>query len=219
MRPGALLKLLYWRLHTHAKDFFSIALQRIVSKPGVFRRARFRADRGATVAQAKALHRTMSEALAAGDTDALQAVVTDKLFLKLSSAVALRPRGRRLEWRLVRYTRPWWFPRVVDHKVISSAAILPGSTDLIRQVVVAIASRQRLVEYDANNRVVSDKEVDVVENIALMTTLNNTTFEDRGWRITGQLPETTPEAWDEERRVIEQLSQGAEKAAATRGKA
>jgi protein MBA1 len=205
------------------KDYIFVKAQNLISriaivwssKPSLFKRAQFKSDKAKLVPTAKALHRAMYDAVARGDKEALRQVCGVQLRQRFETAIDSRPPGRRYGWELVRYNKTLWrYPRIVDNKV----AIPPLDVTtkdhrppILRQVVVAIASRQRRVEYDyskqGGGKVVpgSEKEVDVVENVVLNRTLDRDTFvPNADWVITALLGETTPEKWAEESELLKQ---------------
>lgn len=177
-------------------DAFAVFAIKMGSKPSYLKKARFVAKRSSIVPTARALHRTMSEALASGDKATLQKVCATQLYLDYCRAIDSRPRGKRYGWEVVRYTRPLRFPRVVDHKLAifgEAAAGAPG----IRQAVVAISSRQRRVQYDdtRGGAVVpgSEREMDVVEYVVINCTVDMHTYRQSDWRVWGTLGETSLE--------------------------
>ena len=185
----------YWaRIRFRAVDIFSLFAIKMGSKPSYFKKARFTLNRTSVIPTARALHRTMSEALASGDKETLQKVCATQLYLDLCRAIDQRPRGRRYGWEVVRYTRPLRFPRIVDHKLAifgDAASGAPG----IRQAVVAISSRQRRVEYDdaRGGAAVpgSEREMDVVEYLVINRTVDMKTYAQSDWRVWGTLNETS----------------------------
>ncbi|KAK3336818.1 hypothetical protein B0T19DRAFT_410668 [Cercophora scortea] len=179
------------------------------SKPRLFSRARWKAKNSALLPVAKALHRTFNEALASGDTEALQRVVVGQLLVPLMSGIDSRPKGRRYGWELVRYNNTFRYPRIASHKMLLMGE--GPNQPIIRQAVVTIASRQRRVEYDdspaGKGRVVpgSEKEVDLVENILMTTCINPYTWVQDDWRIFSTVRFTTPEDWAAEREMLKAL--------------
>ncbi|KLU92051.1 hypothetical protein MAPG_10998 [Magnaporthiopsis poae ATCC 64411] len=179
------------------------------SKPSFLKPARLRINRASLVPTAKALHRTMSEALAAGDRDTLRRICVPSLFEDLSARLARRKRGRRYEWSLERYTNPLQFPRIVDHKL----AALPGQggqLTYMHQVVVAISSRQRLAQYDDTKRGMlvpgSEKTVDLVENLILVRPIDYKTYAPGEWTVFGHAEEGTLESFSAEQRALGMLA-------------
>ncbi|KAJ9155728.1 hypothetical protein NKR23_g1622 [Pleurostoma richardsiae] len=193
------------RLKQHAFDLVTLLAFKISSMPSWSARPRFRVRRSALVPTAKALHRTMSEALAAGDKGALEQVCLGQLFRSLAAAVDGRRRGRRLGWELVRYNGR---PRVMDHKL----AIFPGPGGrqaVLRQAVVRIGSRQRLVEIDEARGGApvegSERVRDVTEYVVLSQTLNPQTYAASEWRLWGTVGETTLADMEEEKVTLAEL--------------
>lgn len=177
----------------------------LLSKPGPFKRAVFRRDRKALVMMAKALHRDMSEAIAAGDKRTLARVCTSKIAARMGTVIDARPRGRRHVWELVRYNGR---ARIRDAKV----SLVDKAHHLyLHQLVVSIPSRQRLVQYDdtpaGGGRPVpgSEKEMDLVENLVLGTALSERGWKEHGWRIIATINETTPETLAEDQKLLEDV--------------
>lgn len=211
LRPGTLLSLLRSRFVQHAKDAFNLAMYKFSSKPGYLKGARFKLHRSSIVPTAKAMHVAMSEALARGDKDALRAVVCQRLYNQLAPSIDARRKGQRFEWSLVGYTRSHAYPRLVDHKIMMMQNPGGGPTAVWRQAVVAISSRQRLVEHDDNlagvEVVGSARETNSLEYLIMVASVDGRTFQTRDWRIFGYAEEATPESWKEEMRSIEEMEQ------------
>lgn len=165
------------------------------SKPTIFKRARFKGKRSTLIPTAKALHRSMAQALAAGDKDTLNKITSRKLSGALLASIDKRPRGLRYGWELVRYTNKLFYPSIRSHKM--SPVSRDREAPIIRQVVVAISSKQRRVVYDAQGAVVpgSEKEMDVVENVAMACIVDGRTWEQGEWRVIGTVKPTTYEGW------------------------
>ncbi|KAK4125071.1 hypothetical protein N657DRAFT_643875 [Parathielavia appendiculata] len=177
------------------------------SKPTIFKAARFKPNRSALIPTAKALHRSMAAALADGDKDTINRVCSRRLAGSLLASIDSRPRGRRYGWELVAYTNRAFYPSIKSHRMS------PGSRErnapVVRQAVVAISSRQRRVQYDAQGQVIpgSEKEMDVVENLAFGCVIDPRTWQQSEWRIIGTLKPTTVEGWLEEKKHLETLLQ------------
>ncbi|KAB5559968.1 hypothetical protein GE09DRAFT_1115127 [Coniochaeta sp. 2T2.1] len=199
---------------TKARDLATRIGIEFSSKPTFFKKRLYKAHTRKLVPLAKALHINMYEAVAKGDKATLRTVCGTAMADSFVRLIESRLPGRKYGWELVRYNwKAWGYPRVVDHKLIPSAGdpmnpYKPG--DIIRQVVVAIASRQRRVEYEFTReskewREVpgSEKEVDVVENVVLNQALDRRTFAPLGeWKIISLVGEMTPEKFREERDLL-----------------
>lgn len=203
--PAEAVKLQWARFKTRIVDAARIAGAWFASKPSYLKGARLSIKRASIVPTAKALHRAMSEALAAGDRDTLRRICAPTLYESLSARLAQRPKGRHFEWSLVQYTNPLQFPRIVDHKMVTLPAGPGGQITLVHQVVVAISSRQRLVQYDANRgqpTPVSEKVHDLVENMILTRTIEMKSYQAGDWAVLGQAEETTYQHIAAEERLI-----------------
>ncbi len=204
LRPRIFFSLLWARISTRFRDFgYGIAFK-ISSKPNWIARPKFKIRRSKIVPTAKALHRSLYEALAAGNRSALERLGTSKLCDKLTLSIEQRPRNRRVEWQLVRYTKPMRYPRIVDHKIVTMSPTLA-----LRQAVVAISSRQRRVEYDDDNggAVVLEKEADQVENLVLTSVVRakNNVYVESPWQISGFAKETTWKEWRRDTTITRSL--------------
>ena len=159
--------------------------------------------KGPLILQAKALHRQMNEAIAAGDADTLEKIVDPSLYMPLVVNIQQRPRGHTCTWELVKYNGE---PKVVSHKIFP----FPGIKDkLLWQVAVSIPSRQRVVERDGRRRVVpgSEKEMDLVENVIISNMLDNDSWTTTGdWKILATVQPMTPEKWVEEQKTVKLLT-------------
>jgi protein MBA1 len=191
---------------------------RFSSKRGLFKPALYKPQTAKLVPTAKALHRAMYEALARGDKEGLHKVCGVELRNRFERAIDGRDPGRRFEWELVRYNKTLWgYPRIVDNKL--NAIPIPDQRPnsrppFLRQVVVAIASTQRRVQYDhskaGGGRVVrgSEVEVDVVENVVMACTLDRDTYVATDWKIIALVDETTPEKWTQEMELVREFQLG-----------
>lgn len=192
-------------------DAMSVFLFRWGSKPAFLKAPVWKVKRSAIITQAKALHRTMGEALAAGDKAALRQTCVPRLASKLSSAIDARRRGTRKSWELVRYNQSLRYPRLADHKLRVTVHPQHKNLPAVYQAVVTIASRQRLVEYDDSKTGAgkavpgSEKEVDLVENVVLMSLVDPDTYEQGPWMIWGTMNETTKAGLEYEEATITQL--------------
>lgn len=185
----------------------------ISSKPTMFKTARFKQNNSALVPTAKALHRSMYEALARGDTAVLKRVCGEHFVTRFNQAISSRPPGRRYGWELVKYNKTMFFPRVMDNKVLQMASDKKmGITKppVIRQVVVGIASTQRKWEVDVVKGVEkvvpgSEKTADVLEYIVLNQAVDTATWKTGDWKIVSTVGETTPEKWAESQELIAEI--------------
>jgi protein MBA1 len=147
----------------------------------------------------------VAQALAVGDKDTLNKICTRKMAGTLLSSIDARPRGRRYGWELVRYTNKLFYPSIRSHKM--SPVSRDREAPIIRQVVVAISSKQRRFVYDAEGAVVpgSEKEIDVVENVAIACVVDGRTWEQSEWRIIGTIKPTTYEGWLDDKALMTQV--------------
>lgn len=164
----------------------------------------FKRNKAQIVPAAKALHASMSEALARGDKTALRRVCTSQLLSQLTVAIERRPRGKRYGWELVQYNNTRFYPRVVDDKI----AMFPDGMGTVRQAVVAIASRQRRVEYDdslqGGGRVIpgSEKEADLMEYLVLTACVDAETNKQKDWVVFGTIKPTTLQSFENEKALM-----------------
>jgi mitochondrial protein MBA1 len=203
-------------IKTKFRDFASRAATEFSSKPTLTTARRFKQQNSKVVAEAKSVHAAMYDALAKGDRGVILKVCSVSLSDRFVRMIDARPAGRRYGWELVRYNKTWLFPRIVDNKV-APAPVDPSERArkgprLIRQVVVAIHSRQRRVEYDwtreGGGRAIpgSEKEADVVENVVLNQVLDAKTFKPvTEWKILNLMSETTLEKWREEEELLKEM--------------
>lgn len=180
-------------------------LLKFASKPSFFKRASYKPKRSVLIPTAKALHRSMAEALAAGDKDSINRICSRQLGSSLLASIDARPRSRRYGWELVDYTNKLFYPSLKSHRI--SPLGRERNSPIVRQAVVAISSRQRRVQYDANGQIVpgSEKEMDVVENVAIACVVDPKTWVQSEWRLIGTVKPTTLEAWDEEKKMLQTL--------------
>ncbi|KAI1160207.1 hypothetical protein F5B18DRAFT_654889 [Nemania serpens] len=165
---------------------------------GGFSRPRFRARKRGSIPAAKVLHAQMSEAVAAGDKEALRQICTPELFQTFAAAIDARPPGVRSQWELVRYDNRLLYPRIADFRVTYLPR--PGSSKslrLVKQAVVSLSSVQRLTRYnDARGGELvpgSERERHLTEHVVLQASVKDGTFEAEPWKVWGTLPEMTYE--------------------------
>jgi hypothetical protein len=146
---------------------------------------------------AKALHRTMNEAVAAGDLATLRSVVHEPLFDLLSRTIQSRQHQKsptRTTWELVRYHRPLTLPKVVFHRIAEMPAdygttmrngrIAPRYAQEV--AVVAVDSTQRLTRTDARTRVVvEDKDERRRENLVMTRVIDTKDYDCDEWKLWG----------------------------------
>jgi protein MBA1 len=185
------------------------------SKPSFLKPAMYKPNTSKIVPMAKAMHAAMYEALAKGDKATLRKTCGAVLADRFAATIDTRPPGRRYGWELVRYNKTaWGYPRVMDNKLTPMQRDpRQGGKNVqtaVRQVVVAIASRQRRVEFDdsklGGGRAIpgSEREVDVVENVVISQPLDMSTWAPRAdWKIISLIGEMTPEKYLQEREVME----------------
>ena len=183
----------------HAIDYAALVALSISSKPSWLKGAQFKMNNSKIIPVAKAMHREYYEALAQGNTPALAKLGTQAHSSNLAGILSRRQRGRRFEWELVRYTKPLFYPRIVDQKVWT----LTPSSPTTRQVIVSISSVQRLVEYDDMNggAVVSEKLTEKVENMMMVSEIGHRTFKQTDWKIHGFLEPMTVELYEDTKRL------------------
>ncbi|KAI5917534.1 hypothetical protein F4810DRAFT_704845 [Camillea tinctor] len=157
---------------------------------------RFKLDRASAVPVAKALHVQMSEAMAAGDKEALRHICAPELFKTLGSTIDSRPKGMRSEWELVRYEKTWYYPRIADFRVTYQPLMQGRGMRLIKQAVVSICSVQRLTRCLGDAKIPGTERMrELTEHIVLHSEVNPRTFESGPWRIWGNLSEMTYEEY------------------------
>ncbi len=205
--PVEKIKLVYnWGLIKFQEILTNMTLK-IMSKPSILKRARFKPKRSVLVPTAKALHRSMAEALASGDKNTISRICSRQLGASLLASIDARARGRRYGWELVRYTNKLLYPSIKSHKM--SPLGREKGAPIVRQAVVAISSKQRRVQYDAKGEVVpgSEKEIDVVENVTIACVIDARTWEQGEWRLVGTIHHTTLQGWEEEKQLLKVMMQ------------
>jgi protein MBA1 len=202
---GQKLRFLGWWLVIKGQEILTNAALKFTSKPTIFKAAKFKPKRSVIIPTVKALHRSMAEALAAGDKNTINKICSRKLAGPLLASIDARPRGRRYGWELVKYTNKLFYPAIRSHRV--SPLSRERHAPIIRQAIVAISSRQRRVQYDAQGQVVpgSEKEIDVVENVAIACIVDPRTWQQGEWRLLGTIKPTTYEGWAEEKELLKNM--------------
>lgn len=193
-----------WMVITGQEALTNAAL-RFSSKPTIFKAAQFKPNRSLLVPTAKALHRSMAESLATGDKTTLGKICSRKLANTLLATIDARPRGRRYGWEVVAYTNKLFYPTIRSHRM--SPVSRERDAPVIRQVVVAISSKQRRFQYDAQGGVVpgSEKVIDVVENVAMACVIDAKTWKQGEWRLVGTVKPTTFEGWLVEKELLKTM--------------
>ncbi|KAL2257116.1 hypothetical protein VTK26DRAFT_639 [Humicola hyalothermophila] len=202
---GQKLRLLGQWILVKGQEIITNTTLKFMSKPTIFKRARFKPKRSAIIPTAKALHRSMAEALAAGDKDTINRVCSRQFGSSLLASIDARPRSRKYGWELVSYTNKMLYPSVKSHRI--SPLGREKGAPIIRQAVVAISSRQRRVAYDQQGNVIpgSEKEMDVVENVVIAAMVNAKTWVQSEWRVLGTIKPTTLEAWEDEKKLVKAM--------------
>ncbi|KAI1140999.1 hypothetical protein F5Y05DRAFT_375902 [Hypoxylon sp. FL0543] len=198
-RPSQFAHMLWLNAKNRLQNLWAVLSIKILSQPTmIFSRPRFKFHKAAAIPTAKALHVQMSEALAAGDKETLRSICTPELFQTLAATIDSRPPGVRAEWELVRYNKPWRFPRIADWR-IGYQPLHDGSMRIIKQVVVSIASVQRMARYDDSRGGIkiagSDRVGDMVQHFVIQAVVDKATHESQPWKIWGTLPEMNYETY------------------------
>ena len=202
---GQKIRLLWNWFSAKVQEAIVNATVRFASKQTIFKRAALRYKKSSLIPTAKALHRSMLEGLASGDKMAINKTCSRKLATTLLTSIDSRPRGRRYSWELVKYTNKLFYPSIKSHKI--APIDRERGSPLIRQMVVAISSKQRRGVYDAEGRVIpgSEKEMDVVD-VAITTLIDpKNGYKQYDWRIIGTLKPTTLETWAKDKELIEEM--------------
>ncbi|KAK4674415.1 hypothetical protein QC763_120410 [Podospora pseudopauciseta] len=179
------------------------------SRPRFFKRAALKTSNPLAILTAKGLHRSMMEALASGDKDTIRKVCASKLALPLQATIDNRPKDKLMAWELVEYTKTWFYPTVLSHKL--SPIEKSKDAPIIEQVVVAISSKQRRYQYvlgaDGERKKLAgtEKEMDIIENIVIGCVVDPHTWQRDEWRIVGSMKATDPNEWKEEERLVKMV--------------
>jgi mitochondrial protein MBA1 len=164
---------------------------KLVSIPKSFGRPQFKVGRRQIIPTAKALHRQMAEAMAAGDKETLRKICTPLLYNQLMSTLAKRKATERVSWELVKYNKPLTYPRIASYKAI----MIPQAPNfLLVQTVVAIDSTQKLAKYNkSTDKLVagSAKVRRQVEYVVLTKWVDRRTWKEEPWRMWGSVEEIT----------------------------
>lgn len=166
------------------------------SKPNWKTAPQWKSRRRQIVPTAKALHREMLEAFAAGDHRTLQKICTRQFAAQLGAAIGKRDRREQTSFELVSYNKPLFYPRLKSHLVVDG--YLPDKNAVLEQAVVAIASTQKASKQDVVKGVTvpgSVKLQDRIEYVVLVRLCNKQTYETEPWRMWGTTSTTTLEQW------------------------
>jgi len=197
-------------LWTKGSDIVQRIAFKFRSKPGFFKGAGWKIKRSEALTTAKALHRAMLEAVAAGDKAVLKNLCAEGLRTSLEANIDARVgRGVRYSWELVRYNQAWLYPRIVSDKIAPLA--LNASAPALRQVIVAINSRQRRVQHNIRTGEVvpgSEKEADLLEYFVIQRLYNQTTWEGDDWRIFGFIKPTSLQEHLDEMALMKNVEEG-----------
>lgn len=197
-------------LYLHAKAKFEtlvvLLLFKFNSCPQPFRsRPLFKARRASAIPTAKALHVRMSEALAAGDKEALRAICMPELYRSLAHVIDTRGPHVRAEWEVLSYDRAWYYPRLADWRLM----MIPHpnkATRNVKQAVVSISSVQRIARYDLSRGGAkiegSERVRRLLEHIVIQAEVSDKTYEHTPWKLWGTLPEDTLESYQKQLAAI-----------------
>ncbi|KAI2619717.1 hypothetical protein GGR54DRAFT_603412 [Hypoxylon sp. NC1633] len=196
-QPSKFVHMLWLHAKARAQSLWGVLSMKLMSQPTIIlSKPLLKFGKSAAIPTAKALHIQMSEAMAAGDKETLRSICTPELFQTLASTIDSRPKGVRAEWELVRYDQTWRYPRLADWRV-GFQPMHDGTSKAIKQVIVTIASVQRIARYDIPKGRVkipgSERVRHMTEHIVMQATIDITTWENGPWKIWGTLPETTYE--------------------------
>ncbi|KAF4119839.1 mitochondrial protein MBA1 [Geosmithia morbida] len=155
-------------------------------------KTKFKVRRGKIAPTAKAMHRELLEAFAAGDKETIKKLCLPAYAEQFVRAIERRDRSERLSFELVKYNHTLAYPSLRSHLIGNSN--MYDTTTLTEQAVVAIASTQKLAKYSASTGEVipgSVKVKDQIEHIVLWRDVNAKTYETGPWRIWGNTNVTT----------------------------
>ena len=136
------------------------------------------------------LYRQMYTAFAEGDVKMLRKICTDGLYDSFRARLAVRARGEKVQWELVKMNKP--------AQLISNRGARIGMEGAgVRQAVVRICSRQRLTRFDRKGRIIPEtgEERDVVEYVVVQKRFINWKEED--WQVWGTTMENVLEDMDD----------------------
>jgi protein MBA1 len=183
---------------------------RLKSLPKGSLRPQFKTQARQIVPTAKALHRRLNEAIAAGDLPALRDLCHEPLYDILSRTIEGRPAAARaggMTWEVVEYHSPWTLPRLVFQR----ASLTPESRYGQQSAIVAFDTTQRLTRRDPRTGEVAEggvKEQRKRENMVLMRSVDITSgYQPEEWKVWGFEPETTLKAYVDMDRGTKALEQ------------
>ncbi|RFU34488.1 hypothetical protein B7463_g1857, partial [Scytalidium lignicola] len=174
---------------SRVRDRFSLLVLKLASprdKPaGRFARL-VKLQRSQLAPTGMALHRSMYEAFAEGDTTTLRRLCTDGVYDSFSARIRARPRGEKWLWEIIKYNRS---PKLISDR----GARFPVDGAAVRQAVVKIASKQKLTRFRGDGQVVpgTGKEKDIVEYVVLQKVYRG--WKGGEWKVWGTTEETTLE--------------------------
>ncbi|PKS09361.1 hypothetical protein jhhlp_003975 [Lomentospora prolificans] len=199
-QPGKFLRYLWATTRSTWETRLITWGYRLQSMPKGSLRPAFKPQTRQIVPTAKALHRRLNEALAAGDLTSLREVCHEPLYDMLSRTIQSRnakpsSRKEKMDWEVVEYHSPWRLPRLAYHR----ATLIPESRYGQQAAVVTFDTTQRLTKRDAatgepikGGTKVQRKR----ENLVIMRAVDGRTYEPEEWRIWGFEPDTTLQAWE-----------------------
>jgi protein MBA1 len=147
---------------------------------------------------AKALHREMLEAFAAGDQATLRRICTKQFAAQLGAAISKRDPRERTTFELMSYNKPLFYPRLKSHLLL--AGFLPDKDVVLEQAVVAIASTQKASKQEIATGATVPGSVrlqDKIEYVVLTRYGSHATYEVEPWRVWGTTSPTTLDGWNE----------------------
>ncbi|KAI9163515.1 hypothetical protein HJFPF1_05132 [Paramyrothecium foliicola] len=168
------------------------------SKPSWRTSAQWNSKKRQITPTAKALHREMLEAFAAGDKATLQRICTRQFAAQLGAAIDKRNPREKTTFELIQYNKPLFYPRLKSHLLL--AGYTPDKDVVLEQAVVAIASTQKASKQDLSKGTMvpgSLRLQEKVEYVVLTRQGYESTYEVGPWRIWGTTSATTIEGWNE----------------------
>jgi mitochondrial protein MBA1 len=194
--PREFLLYQWLRVQARFKDFWGFFAMKISSMPRFSARPKYKIQRKTIIPSAVALHLRMSEAMAAGDKTALQEVCVYNLGQRLIRTLDRRNPAERVSWEVIEYNQPFWYPRIMSHKIAQFSPELA-----IQQAVVAISSTQKLARHDKKTGDVVPKSSKVqmlTEYVVISRQVPTGTWAPGPWKLFGNMSWTTLEGWKEE---------------------
>ncbi|KAG5917853.1 hypothetical protein E4U42_007093 [Claviceps africana] len=182
----------------------SVLNYKLKSMPNWTTRPRWKARRGRIGPAAKAMHREMLEAFAAGDKPTLRRLCLGEFANKLCAAIDRRDARQSVRFALLRYNGRLLYPRLLSHQIHQVNPF--DAAHMTEQAVVAISSTQQASRVDvATGETVpgSLRMQDKVEYVVLSRQVNTRTFVESPWRLWGTTSPTTLEAYLREKAFLE----------------